>query len=105
MDKKTPVIVTGTPVSDTASTKGDEANITGDPEKVITNVAISTDTEWKITIQNRDGTKSEVMLSPVSPKSPTRQDIRIIMPLAQTNEQKDPEIEKKPTGNMVSDLL
>jgi len=43
-------------------------------------VASPSQTEWKITIKSADGATSEVMLSPVSAKSPTRQEINIYMP-------------------------
>jgi hypothetical protein len=99
MDGKPPVTATAT--TDTTPTKVDTAPVivttTAVPENATASAAISTDTEWKITIQNRDGTRSEVILSPVSPTNPTRQEIRIVMLGAKEEEEaEDPGAEKNP---------
>jgi hypothetical protein len=109
MDSKTQVAVNATPATDALDTKVDAPPVTvtttSVPENVTTSVAISNDTEWKITIHNRDGTKSEVMLSPVSTANPTRQDIRIVMPGAQVQEELDgPESEKNPKKEEVRNI-
>ena len=106
MDSKSPA--TASPASDTARTKVDTVapvtvTTTATPENVTASVAISTDTEWRITIQNSDGTKSEVMLSPVSQTNPTRQEIRIVMPGAKVKEEgEDAYAEKNPKTEEVS---
>jgi hypothetical protein len=99
MDSKTQASVTATPVVDAATTEVDAVPVTistsAVPENVTASAIVSNDTEWKITIQNRDGTKSEVMLSPTTPEKPTRQEIRIVMPGAKTKaEVENPEAEK-----------
>jgi hypothetical protein len=82
------------PLSDTAPAKLDKVapiavTTTAHPENVTMNMAIPADTEWKITIQNSDGTKNEVILSPVSPTTPTYQEIRIVMPSAKVKGEGD----------------
>lgn len=89
------------PPSDAAPAKVDEVapitvTTTAHPENVTASVAISTDTEWKITIQNSDGTKNEVMILPVSSTNPTYQEIRIVMPGAKVKEDGDVEAENAP---------
>jgi hypothetical protein len=101
MDDKTQVSATATPSVDAAATEVDTGPVavstSAVPEKVTASAAVSNDKEWKITIQNRDGTNSEVTLSPVSPENPTRQEIRIVMPGEKTKaEVEDPEAEKNP---------
>jgi hypothetical protein len=95
------------PLSDTTPAKVDKVapvivTTNAHPVNVTTSVAISTDTEWKITIQNSDGTKSEVMLSPVSPTTPTHQEIRIVMPGAKVKEGDDAEAENAPKTEEVN---
>jgi hypothetical protein len=88
MESKTPATAKADPAPITVAT-------TGIPESIAAGVAVPRDTEWKITIQNSDGTKSEVMLSPISPDSPTRQEIRIVAPGAKVKEEaEDPEAGK-----------
>jgi hypothetical protein len=61
------------------------------PDNETQDVASSTETEWKITIKGSDGATSEVVLSPVTAKSPTRQEVNIYMPEAKAIDDPDPE--------------
>jgi hypothetical protein len=70
--------------ADSKPTKADGSQITVTstplPEKETAEIASPSQTEWRITIKSADGATSEVMLSPVSAKSPIRQEINIYMP-------------------------
>jgi hypothetical protein len=70
--------------ADIKPVKADGAKITVTaaplPDQEAADVASSTETEWKITIKGSDGATSEVVLSPVSTKNPTRQEVNIYMP-------------------------
>jgi hypothetical protein len=104
--------------ADTAATKADTAPAKADikpikadgaqiivttaplPDKEATDIASPTETEWKITIKGSDGATSEVVLSPVSAKSPTRQEVNIYMPESKAMDDADPE---KAKANEVCD--
>lgn len=64
--------------------------------------AFSTETEWKITIQNNDGSTNEILLSPTSVPDPKHQEIRIVMPGAKEKDDKDVEAGKGLTAEEVS---
>lgn len=89
----TPIKANGDPVTvDTESTT----------ESVHTSVAISTDTEWRITINNSDGTKNEVIVAPVSLTNPKHQEIQIVMSTAKAKEEAEKAKKyKEPTGKEV----
>jgi hypothetical protein len=116
MDPKTRATITATPVDEKrapsdgkailANAKVAAVTVKEAPtvENTPTSPFFSTETEWKITIQNSDGATSEILLSPTSVNSPKHQEIRILMPGAKEKDGQDMEADKRLTAEEVSSL-
>jgi hypothetical protein len=91
-EKKTPADVKTAAVVVNQASKGGDTPLSP---------AFSTETEWKITIQNNDGSTNEILLSPTSVAEPKHQEVRIVLPGAKEKDEKDMEAGKVLTAEEV----
>ncbi|PMD46851.1 hypothetical protein L207DRAFT_613685 [Hyaloscypha variabilis F] len=106
MDTKTQTTVTAapvdekTPLNDQSKTQADVKTAAAVVDRSSKGAdtplspTFSTETEWKITIQNNDGSTNEIMLSPTSVTAPNHQEVRIVMPGAKEEDVDDMEAGK-----------
>jgi hypothetical protein len=114
MDTKTQTTVTAapvdekTPLNDQSKTQADVKTAAGVVDRSSKGAdtplspTFSTETEWKITIQNNDGSTNEIMLSPTSVTAPNHQEVRIVMPGAKEKDVDDMEAGKGLSAEEVS---